>query len=361
MEQTCIQMFEQQIYPGEFACAAEEMIDRFGEQREQIAKEWKQILRQYMEELASMQEDEGAPLIQEIDLSFLYTALEDGHPVFRIDCYGGAGRTAGESVLTGYIPADWIAEGTQALADKLTARAAKESLRGYVRAAEIERLRLRAVRSMLLCFAVRFKYIIQDMIDFRSLARVRKEPCFLIQIGEYMDWQKTLYAIQPVVDIFNCERSTDLRFRRFHAVCYQDKHFQDLDLCQSDFKDCTFRDSDIESCIMNDCRFDGCVFERTRIRSALMKGCIFMDCVFRQVLFEGTVFYRTEDDGGSMEYFEPAEFHGCGFEDVMMEGCAADRCPVRDCDAGRLRTDGSSIAGSGFESLAGKEGQDGIF
>lgn len=360
MEQTRIQMFEQQIYPELFAEAAEEILGRFGERKKGMTEEWKKILQGYMGQIAAMQEEGAAPRIQEMDFSFLYTSMESGHPEFRIDSYGEEGRMPRGSVLTGRIPADWIGEWSEALADRLAKRARQENLQGYIRTAEIDRLRLRAVRGMLLCLAMRFKYVIQDMVDFRTLARIRKEPCFLIQIGEYMDWQKTIYAIQPAVDIFNCERSTDLRFRSFHAVHYIDKQFKDLNVSQSDFKDCVFRDSSIEGCIMNDCMFDGCVFENARVQSTMMKGCIFVNCAFRQSVFAETVFYREAEDDGSMEYFEPAEFHGCGFEQLRMEGCSADRCPVRNCDACGMELDGSSVAGSGFEGLEDKEEQDGI-
>lgn len=362
MEQTRIQMFEQQIYPEVFAEAAGNIIDHFGKQRKQITEEWKNILQQYMEQLADLQEEGAAPPVQEIDLSYLYTSMEDGHPEFQIDSYGEGGRVSGESMLTAYIPADWIADGTKTLAGQLAERVKQENLQGYVRTAEIDRLRLRAERSMLLCFAVRFKYVIQDMIDFRSLARVRKEPCFLIQIGEYMDWVKTIYAVLPTVDIFNCERDTDLRFRSFHAIHYSDKQFKALNLSQSVFKDCVFQESSIEGCIMNDCMFDGCVFENVRIHATMMKGCIFVNCVFRRAAMEETVFYSEDidNDDNHLDYFEPAEFHSCDFGELRMEKCSAVRCIVKNCDTSGIELGGSSIAGSGFEGAKDKEEQDAV-
>lgn len=363
MEQTRIQMFEQQIYPELFAEAAENIIDCFGKQKREIIEAWKTILHGYMEQLADLQEEEEAPSIQEIDFSFLYTSLEDRHATFQIDSYGEGGRVSGESILTEYISADWIADGTKVLADHLAERAEQENLRGYVRAAEIDRLRLRAVRSILLCFAVRFKYIIRDMIDFRSLARIQKEPCFLIQIGEYMDWMKTIYAVQPTVDIFNCEQDTDLRFRSFHAVYYNEKRFNAFNLSQSDFKDCIFMESSIDNCVMNDCMFDGCVFEKLQIGNTVMKGCIFVNCVFREIVMKEIVLSETNTDAefDVLDYFAPAEFHDCEFRAFRLVNCSADKCIVKNCDASKIALEGSSVVGSGFEELKDKEGQDAIF
>ncbi len=76
MEQTRIQMFEQQIYPEIFAEVAGNVMDRFGKQKKEIIEEWKTILQQYMDQIADLQEEEEAPSIQEIDFSFLYTSLE---------------------------------------------------------------------------------------------------------------------------------------------------------------------------------------------------------------------------------------------------------------------------------------------
>ena len=83
MEQTRIQMFEQQIYPEVFAEAAENIIERFGKRKREITEAWKLILQQYMERLADLQEEEEAPPIQEIDISFCTLLWKTAMPHFR--------------------------------------------------------------------------------------------------------------------------------------------------------------------------------------------------------------------------------------------------------------------------------------
>lgn len=365
MGETYIQIFEQNIYPEVFANAIEYTIDLFEEQKDKITKTWRGILQQYMEQLILIQKDGKAPPVAEINLSFLYSSLQEEHSKYRIDSYGEGGRIFGDSFLTGVLPADWMTVGLEQLTQNLSKRAAEESLRRYIRPAMIETLRLRAVRSLLYYFAMRFKYFIEDMIDLKLIAQMEKASHFFIQIGEYMDWQKTIYAIRPTIDIFNCDRTADLRFRNFPAVLYKEKCFRDLDLSHSVFKDSTFKDSSIENCIMNDCMFDGCTFENVKVQTTKMAGCIFSDCVFVQTSIIEGIFYEEETNIENPQYFEPAEFHECNFDKVALKGCVLTGCPAINCDAPRLDIDADTkIEYSGFAKLvpkrADEEAQDGV-
>lgn len=332
MAETYIQMFQEKIYPEVFLKIAEETIERFVEREEQILEEWKKGIKQYMEQLVSIQKMTQDTSVSEINISFLYTSLYDEKPVFRIDSYCEGGRVIQESMLTAYLPADWLVAGMDKLEQMLTERAARESMRRYVRAAEIETLKLRAVRSLVYYFALRFKYLIQDMIDFKCLAQIQKSDSFVIQIGEYMDWQKTIYAIFPEVDIFNCDKKTDLRFRNFPAIYYKDKRFEGLNLTQARFQDCTFMESTIENCVMNDCLFENCIFEHVKLTNTKLSGCLFQSCTFRQVDFENDSFYQGMEQSTEPEYFEPAEFFRCSFTDSNFRECSLSQCIITDCE-----------------------------
>lgn len=328
MAETYIQMFQEEIYPDIFLKITEETIRQFADKEEQIIEEWKKGIKQYMEQVVSVQETPVA----EINISFLYTSLYEEKAKFRIDSYGRGGRVLEESMFTAYLPADWLVAGMDQLEEMLTERAAKESMRRYVRAAEIETLKLRAVRSLLYYFALRFKYLIQDMIDFKCLAQIQKSDSFVIQIGEYMDWQKTIYAIFPEVDIFNCDKKTDLRFRNFPAIYYKDKKLEGLNLTQARFQDCTFSESVIENCVMNDCLFENCIFENVNITDTKMLGCLFQNCTFKQVCFQNDSFYQGQGQSMEPEYFEPAEFFRCAFLDSDFKECSLSECMVTDCE-----------------------------
>lgn len=355
MEQTRIQMFEQETYPILFADFAKATIKHFEQHQDTITETWKKALKQYMTHLVTLQENDLIDPVGEIDISFLYTSLEDTQPKFQIDSYGEFGRVTEESMLTEYLPADWIIVEVKALTTKLEKCIQEKGIRYYIRAAQIEVFKLRAIRSLLYYFALRFKYFIENMIDFRTLAKVKKMPTFLIQIGEYMDWQKTLYAILPIVDIFNCDRSTNLKFRKFLAVYYEDKIFCNLDLSQSSFKDCTFKDSRIEECVMHDCMFDGCVFERMTVKNTKMTGSIFVNCIFQQTVFEETTFDEISANQNQLEYFEPAEFYDCSFQELSCKACAFVGCLVENCDAEQVIIEDSTTSESGFDKWNKKE------
>lgn len=332
MAETYIQMFQEEIYPDIFLKIAEETIRQFSDKQEQMIAEWKKGIGKYLEQVVSLQKMTQEIPVTEINISFLYTSLYEEKPRFRIDCYGEGGRVLQESMLTAYLSADWLVAGMHKLEELLTERAAQESMRRYVRAAKIETLKLRAIRSLLYYFALRFKYIIQDMIDFKILAQIHKADSFVVQIGEYMDWQKTIYAIFPEVDIFNCDRKTDLRFRSFPAIYYKDKTLEGLNLTQARFQDCTFAESVIENCVMNDCLFENCIFENVNITDTQLQGCLFQNCTFKKIRFQNDIFYQKQGQNVEPEYFEPAEFFRCSFADSHFRECSLSQCIITDCE-----------------------------
>lgn len=367
MADTYIQMFHEQFYPEIFGETAQKCIQQFTEQKEKIAEDWKNELKRYMTELAQKQKEEKTEAVAEMDISFLYTSLNK-KPVFRVDSYSEEGRAFSESLLTGYVKADWMVFGLGEMENRLLEKAKEEKLQRYIRPAEVETLKLRAVRSLLYYFALRFKYMVPEFLDMKCVAKVKKAPSFMLQIGEYMDWQKTLYAILPEVDIFNCDKKTDLKFRSFPAIFYQEKQFRMLDLTQSKFQDCTFTESGIADTKMNDCTFDACLFENVKVIDTQMKGSLFIRCTFRNVRFKNVSFMEAETKEEELSYFEPAEFYECEFADCQFEKCMLKGCFTTNCDAFQLELTDCITANSGFLKMkgitwgnSGQEGTDGIF
>lgn len=351
MAETYIQMFQEEFYPKIFLEIAKKTIRQYVDREEQITKQLENKLNHYMEQLATLQKEGLDVPVSEIDISFLYTSLEEGKAKFRIDSYGEGSRILEQSMATEYLAADWLTAKLEELTEKLSDCVADEGLRRYIRPAEIETLKLRAVRSLLYYFSFRFKYTIREALDLKRLAKVKKADYFAIQIGEYMDWQKTIYAILPEVDVFNCDEDTNLQFRSFPAIYYKNKQFQDLIMDQSRFIDCTFTDTTIENCRMNDCIFDHCTFDHVTITKTQMKGCSFIDCAISNTVFEKTVFYSEEPDQEKIEYYEPAEFYKCSFSSDCFRECDMQYCLVVRCDAKEVEIAGCNTENSGFQKL----------
>lgn len=347
MENSCIEMFEKTFYPKALLNLANKTIESFEDQLEDIIQQWNTGLKNYFSGLHSLQNERLAPEISEINLSFLYTSGQMGEPKFRIDSYGEGGRLVSESIYTEELPADWLYTYMEEFVQELGEYTLAESIRRFVRPAELEVLKLRATRSLLYYFSSRFRYIIADILDFKQMAKIKKEESFVIQMGEYMDWQKTLYAILPEVDIFNCERNTVLSFRSFPAFYYQDKVFHKLVISNARFMDCTFTNSVIEDCVMNDCIFSNCTFENMKVRNTKMIGSLFLDCTMKESVWEGVTFSKEvpEDEA---EYYEPAEFYRCDIKENQFRECILSDCFTNECDMEQVTVHNGSVRNSGF-------------
>lgn len=371
MAETYIQMFQEEYYPKVFSEIAGEAILYYVRNEAHIIEQWKSALNQYLDKIIQLQKSGLADPVSEIIFSFLYTSLQDKNAKFQLDSYGERGHVLENSMLTDYVSADWLTVKLEELGNKLTECAANEGLRRYIHPAEIEVLKLRAVRSLLYYFTMRFKYAIQEVVDRRQLARVVKAEVFAIQIGEYMDWQKTIFALLPEVDIFNCDRDTGLQFRSFHAIHYKEKRFENLMLDHSQFLDCHFQDSEIEDCGMNDCVFEHCKFKNVRIQNSKMKGCRFLKCTFNDTTFENVTFDRQEQDEDT-EYYDPVIFFWNDFSNCQFIKCQLSNCNVVDCDMQNMEITGGRADNSGFLDHSGivwhpeakeeqTEEQDGVF
>lgn len=346
MENSCIEMFEETFYPKAFLSLASKTIENFENQLEEIIQQWNRVLKHYFLGLQSLQKERLAPEVSEINLSFLYTSGLMGEPKVRIDSYGEGGRLVSESIYTEELPADWLYTYMEEFVQELSGYTLKESIRRFIRPAELEVLKLRAVRSLLYYFTSRFRYIIPDILDYRQMAKIEKEESFVIQMGEYMDWQKTLYAILPELDIFHCERNTLLSFRSFPAFYYQDKIFCELVISNARFMDCTFTDSVIEACVMNDCVFSNCIFENMKVSNTKMIGSLFLDCTMKECVWEGVTF--SGEMTGEAEYYEPAEFYRCDIRENQFKECILSDCPTKECDMEGVTVHNGSVKNSGF-------------
>lgn len=331
MAETYIQMFQEEFYPRIFHEIAKATIEQFVKNEAHIIEQWKDFLNRYLEQVILLQQSNQAEPVSEIIFSFLYTSLKENKALLRVDCYGEAGHVLDESMWTDYLPVDWLVLKLQELEEKLSECVTQESLRRYIRPAEIEVLKLRAVRSLLYYFTMRFKYTIQEVVDFKLLAKVAKADNFFIQMGEYMDWQRPILAILPEVDIFNCDKDTSLRLRKFPAIYYSGKKFKDLILDQSQFLDCTFTDTTIENCSMNDCVFEHCTFESVRLKAVEMKGCMFVKCTINNMVFDNVVFCVNPAKQDA-EYYEPVEFYRSELTNCEFQNCRLSQCIMTDCD-----------------------------
>lgn len=336
MAESYMEVFEETCYPPAFQKMAAHTIREFDSGQEKITEDIKNCLNQYMAGLIRLQEEKMAVPVAEVTFSFLYTSLGQEDAGFRIDSYGEGGRIYGASILTEHMPAPWLGGYLKEMEEELKRCVAENALGRYIFPAELEKLKLRAVRSLLYYFSGRFRYILADALDRRQLARVQKEPAFVIEMGEYGDWQKPVFALMPEVDVFNCDEDTILNFRRFAAISYKNKTFDNLAMNNCRYTDCTFEDSIIENCQMNDCIFDGCSFKNVTVRDTQMMGALFIRCDFRRSTFEKAAFLA--DASAAAEYYEPAEFYRCAMINLTVKNCPEFATLLKECDIENMNT-----------------------
>lgn len=348
MENRSVKMFGETYYPDVFFNLAQKTIEAFEEQLETIIDQMYSVMKDYLTKLENLQKEKLAPEIAEISISYLYTSGELGEPKFRIDSYGEGGRIYSESICTTEISASWLCSYIDEFLQELSDITLKESIRRFIRPAGLEVLKLRAIRSMLYYFASRFRYYITDIVDLRQLAKVKKADSFVIQMGEYMDWQKTLYAILPEVDIFNCDSDTVLSYRSYSAFYYHDKQFRELVINNARFMDCTFSHVVIEDCVMNDCLFSNCTFENVTFKNTKMIGSLLLDCVINNTVFDEVIMSTEGENEEQTEYYEPAKFSYCDFTDCQFKNCNLIECNIEECDFVTVTVEGGRLDYSDF-------------
>ena len=330
MEDQYTVKFQEEVYPKVFEEVAEQTFRLFSQNEKHIAKEWKSRLDVHMDQIVYMQKQGIIERVAQTDISFLYSSINTGTQ-FRVDSYPQGGRIYASSLYTTMLDGSWLTKAVEPMGNKLAKYASQEGIRQYIRPAYIETLKLRAIRSLLAIMVARFKYTIPFIIDTKRFAKMKKEDSYLICMGEYMDWQNVLYANLPSVDIFNCDEGTNLRFRSFLAIYYQNKQFAQLDLEHAVFIDCTFQNVVIEECDMNDCLFDGCIFENVQFVTTKLAGSTFKKCEMSHVTWLCATFTMDQIEGQEQGYFEPTVFERCDFIGCSFEGCNIDRCITDNC------------------------------
>lgn len=352
MAASYIEMFEEEIYPPAFEIFAAGVVESFDLNQEKVIRSLKATMDGYMDQLCRRQEAGLAGSVAQIILSLLYTTVGEKGVEFQIDSYEEEGFLYGEILLSERFTVSWLGGELSLLTELLKKRVAEERLGRYIRPAQLERMKLRVLGSLLSYFASRFRYLAWDILDRKQLAKLKKEETFTLSMGEYRDWQKVIFALRPAVDIFNCEPTTDFIFRSFPAVYYEKKSFQKLDICNTRFTDCTFRDCVLEECRINDCIFDGCSFQNVLFGNTQMRACLLLDSSFCECRFQEVDFSSEQSRiPGNREgeiYYEPAEFLACAITECTMTNSDLRNVLVKDCDLHDLVLEASVVDGLGF-------------
>ena len=241
----------------------------------------------FFQSLCLLQEHKKLGPVQTISISFPYTLLEIGTPGLLFEVYPGTVPFLEPVEVSQECQVSWLFSGWADLLEELRAEAGKQGMGAMIRMPYIRSHAWGGARMLLSMVSVIVKYHLYGLEEMKSFQELEKAEECSLTFGEYMDWQRPIWKQRPEVDIFFCEKETDLRFRVFHRVWYEEKEFKELTLDDCRFEECTFQN----------CHFIG-----TSFRDARLSGCMFKECNFEDVVFNG------------------ARFDGCSMEQVRMKG-----------------------------------------
>ncbi len=234
-------------------------------------------------------------------LSFLRTSLRQGKPVLLAEIYETLPFLE-KPVMSCELSGEWMLPGWDAFREELEESARQQSLGRYVRPPERRSYEEEAVSILLRQLAMAMKYMLRGL-EYRSIwNRLSGMEGFAVSYGEYMDWQFPLLEIKGDVDLFLCDDRTDLTFRRFKGLHYENKQFGPRELDDCVFRECTFQKADFTGTKLRNVRFIQCVFEDCRFEGAQMMGSSFLSSRLRSVSFKGCGLMP------QAPYYAPAKF-----------------------------------------------------
>lgn len=288
----------------------------------------------------------AAPPTAYMTFSVLYASVYCGRPQVRLDLYGDD-WVIGPSHYTAYLDLPWLFALWQEHKEQLAAAA--QSYSNRISGRHIRQMLWRSVRMLTYLAAERMKYWSAEIAAGPAFERLSKAPAFHITWGEYQDWQNTVYAILPAIDIFQHIGQESLQSRDFAHCVYRDKTFRDLDLSGSRFHDCTFDQAIFDNVDLHDCRFDNCLFRQVQFHATRMLGITAHTCRFQEVSFnQVTGGISRDNDEPLTGLYKNAEFRHCQLHNLhIRDSCLADASLI-DCDADQITLSGGDCENSGF-------------
>lgn len=252
---------------------------------EDITKQITDELQGFMEKIGKMQKLQPI-LAGQIAISVMRTGIWSDKPLLRFDCYD-AGKEAGRNIAYQYMNADFLTTEWKNYRNALEQGVKQGGYERYIREAQIELYMSKAIERMIMLLIMQFKYYLADADCLKHFSEMLIEEGFLITIGEYLDWQKILFAMVPEIDIIANPDEQPLLFQKIEEKKYRGQALVNMDLTQARFKNCEFSKCTFDNLILNDVRFVNCLFRNVEMLSGTMYGATFIDCIFENVNMDG--------------------------------------------------------------------------
>lgn len=342
--------YREQCYTPVTQAYMEQVMQDTTEQAAAIHKELNGQMDTFFTSLCMMQERNMTGPVQTISISFPYTSIVCGHPYLRFAVYPDI-PFLDDVLIEQDFPVSWLFSDWNAFVERLYDEAANQGMSTVIRKPYVKSHAWGIARMILRMMSTTVKYHFYGLDERKSFQRLDKSDGFTLYFGEYMDWQRPLLALRGEVDIFHCEKDTDLRFRQFVKAWYEEKEFEKWKLDDCRFSDCTFQNCRFSETSFKDARFLGCVFINCRFEEVSLHGARFDGCKFEQAKMNGI---RTNSfsgvDSNELGMQGMTEFIGCFLEDSEMKDSDFSASYFRNCQITAVKTSESTLPESFSDS-----------
>lgn len=182
-----------------------------------------------------------------------------------------------------------------------------------------------------------YKRILRNMdryivgIGVANFLGFNKSDIFSISVGEYMDWQKTIFAQKLNVDLLNSKENEDLTFREFNEIICENRKLNKLKIEDCVFNNCNFKDIIFEQVnfmgtIFNKCTFTNCTFIGSNLLGVEFNSSVLKNCKFKGIELDINKEELLQDRGVIL----PPEIFDCLLKNVKIEDI--EKYDVQECD-----------------------------
>lgn len=330
--------FQEECYVPIVQRFLNQTLDDITQNADKIHKEVKGQLDSFLRSLCVLQERKELGTIGTVCISFPYTSLSSKTPYLLFQAYSGIPFVE-DSLTEQEFQTSWLFSDWERLAPELLEHAQKLGMSLGIHSPYVKSRTWGAARVLLRLAACVVKYHLYNLNELHSLQILEKDENFTLTFGEYMDWQRPIFALRSTVDIFQCDEKTDLQFRNFKDAWYEDKSFSGLNLKDCVFESCTFRFCKWEETDLKDARFLGCTFQDCYFEGTELNGARFDGCKLERISMSGikTTGFANGDPYENIMY-GMAEFIGCRIKNINLTACDLSAacfsgCRIEDTEA----------------------------
>ena len=297
--------------------------------------------RNFFSLLLDMQHKKFIRTIDHITISYPFSELMCGNPQLLFEVYPDVPFME-HSIVSESFKATWVLPEWEQYTQELVSLTRKAGMINVVHESYIHSTTWALGRDLLHIVCTYLKTQMIDLPRIKEFQSLKISDNFEITFGEYMGWQRTIFAIRPSIDIFNCEPTDDLTFRTFKNYQYENRTFTHLNLSDDIFKLCTFKNCIFIDVMFCDSHFDGCDFISCQFQSIRFDGASFTGTLFQNTTLDSIqTNCVTQREGTIFCGFGQASFYNCFFTETIFmnsdwsastfEACQSQTCSIKNC------------------------------